>query len=246
MKLSQYGRISLIDIRTRYKSYIKQIIDYLNDTLGVFELKQIDLVKIKNNLSEKSSLEEFNKVWSPIGKLTLQRRAFLNMIHVNLFTYFEAFNKDFFLEVFLSNPKSLLKNSEAKKKGESDKILDYREILDFSTYEEIIFHMSYKQVEKYAYLNIDRFNRELKSKFDIDLSINFKNWDELRENYYRRNVVVHNKSRISKIYAFKMNCEDEIEHGLRSNPNYIKSVGNNIDKYIDFIYDKITAKFKLS
>ena len=230
MKLSQYGRISLIDIRTRYKSYIKQIIDFLNDTLGMFELKQIDLVKIKNNLSEKSSLEEFNKVWSPIGKLTLQRRAFLNMIHVNLFTYFEAFNKDFFLEVFLSNPKSLLKSSVAKKKGESDKILDYKKILDFSTYEEIIFHMSYKQVEKYAHLNIDKFNSELKSKFDIDLTINFKNWDELRENYYRRNVVVHNKSRISKIYAFKMNCEDEIGHGLRSNSNYIKSVGNNIDK----------------
>lgn len=241
MKLSQYGRISLIDIRTRYKSYIKQIIDFLNDTLGVFELKQIDLVKIKNYLSEKSSLEEFNKVWSPIGKLNLQRRAFLNMIHVNLFTYFEAFNKDFFLEVFLSNPKYLLKSSEAKKKGESDKILDYKEILDFSSYEEIIFHMSYRQVEKYAHLNIDKFNIELKSKFDIDLIINFKNWDELRENYYRRNVVVHNKSRISKIYALKMNCEDEIGHGLRSNSNYIKSIGNNIDKYIDFIYGKITA-----
>ncbi len=245
MKLSQYGRISLNEIRVRYKSYIKQIIDFLNDTLGVFELKQIDLVKIKNDLSEKSSLEEFNKVWSPIGKLTLQRRAFLNMIHVNLFSYFEAFNKDFFLEVFLSNPKSLLKSLEAKKKGESDKILNYKEILDFSTYEEIIFHMSYKQVEKYAHLDIDKFNKELISKFNIDLSKNFENWDELRENYYRRNAIVHNKSRISKIYAFKMNCEKNIEHGLRNDPKYIRNIRNNIDKYIDFIYDKISTKYKL-
>ena len=94
MKFSQYGRISLNDIRARYKSYIKQIIDFLNETLKVFELKQIDLVEIKNSISEKSNMEEFNKIWSSIGKLNLQRRAFLNIIHINLFAYFEAFNKD--------------------------------------------------------------------------------------------------------------------------------------------------------
>ncbi len=37
------------------------------------------------------------------------------------------------------------RSSKAIKKREKDKILNYREILEFSTYDEIIFHMAYKQ-----------------------------------------------------------------------------------------------------
>jgi len=246
MKLSQYGRISLIDIRARYISYIKQIIEFLNDTLQVFELKQNDLVEIKDNITIDSNQEKFEKVWSAIGKLNLQRRSFYDMIHISLFSYFEAFNKDFFLEVFLSNPESLLKSSEAIQKGETDKILSYREILELSNYEEIIFHMAYKQVEKYGHLDIDKFNRELKSKFNIDLSKEFVSWEEFRENYYKRNAIVHNKSRISNLYALKIGNKEKIGSKLRNNPDYIRNIRINLDKYIDFIYDKITTKFGLS
>lgn len=245
MKYSQYGNRSLTDIKDRYKSYIKQIIGFLSDTLQAFKLKQEDLVEIKDNITDHTNQEKFEEVWSALGKLNLQRRAFYDMVHINLITYFEAFNKDFFLKVYLSKPKLLLKKNKAIKKGEKDKMLDYREILNLSTYEEIVFHMAYEQVESYGHLNIDKLNDELVNKFDLDLSKNFDAWEELRENYYRRNVVVHNKSQVSKIYADKMGCPEEIGHGLRNNPKYIRGIRSNLDKYIDFIYDTITTKLNI-
>lgn len=244
MKFSQYGRRSLTDIKSRYKSYTKKMIDFLNETIVAFKLKQIDIVNIENSISDRTNKEELRKVGDAIGKLNLQRRTFLNMIHVNLFAYFEAFNKDFFLEVYLSKPESLLKTSKAIKKGEKDKALSYRKILEVSTYEEIIFHMAYKQIDNYGRLNIDDLNKELDNKFNTKLSKDFNAWKELRENYYRRNVIVHNKSQISEIYAFKMDCVEKIGQRLKNTPEYIINVKNNIDKYIDFIYENISMKFK--
>ena len=50
MKFSQYGHRSLTEIRTMYKSYIKQINEFFNETLEAFKLKQEDLVKIRNSI----------------------------------------------------------------------------------------------------------------------------------------------------------------------------------------------------
>lgn len=244
MKYSQYGNRALAEIKQRYKSYIKQIIDFFNDTIQAFKLKQDDLVEIKDSITNTGNQERFEEVWSAIGKLNLQRREFYNMVHINLFTYFEAFNKDFFLKVFLSNPKALLKKSEGLHRGQQDRSLKYSEILELSSYDEIKFHMAYNQVNNYGYLDIDDFNKELVNKFNIDLR-DFNAWEDLRENYYRRNAIVHNKSRISPLYADKMNCWENMGRGLRNSPKYIRSIKNTLDLYLDFIYDKITTKFNI-
>ena len=246
MKFSQYSNRSLTEIKDRYKSYIKQIIDFFNDTIQAFKLKQKDLVEIKDSITDPSNQEKFNEVWSAIGKLNLQRREFYNMIHINLFTNFEAFNKDFFLKVYFSKPELLLKKSAALQKGEKDRMLEFRDILKYSTYEEIIFHMAYEQVDNYGRLNIDGINNELKNKFKLDLTKDFDDWEDIKEKYYRRNVVVHNKSQVSKLYNDKTGKNERIGSKLRNNPKYIRSIRNNLDRYIDFIYDRITAKLGIS
>ncbi|MHA1489925.1 MAG: hypothetical protein ACTSRI_09735 [Promethearchaeota archaeon] len=67
----------------------------------------------------------------------------------------------------------------------------------------------------------------------------------MRENYYRRNAIVHNKSQVSHLYASKMDCVENIGLKLRNNPEYVRNVRNNINKYIDFIYNNISVKSDL-
>lgn len=42
-----------------------------------------------------------------------------------------------------------------------------------------------------------------------------------------------------------MDCAENIGKGLRNPPIYIRNLRNNIDKYIDFIYDNISMKYSL-
>ncbi len=249
MKYTQYGNRSLVDIKDRYKSYIKQILDFFNDIIETFAVKQEDLVRIKDSISDSiidtSNQEKFNNIWSAIGKLNLQRREFYNMVHMTLFAYFEAFNKDFLLKVYLLKPELLLKSSKALEKGEKDKSLDYRTLIDLTNYEEIIFHIANKQVDNYGRFDIDDLNEEFKKKFKFDIGKDLDVWEDLRENYYRRNVVVHNKGLISELYNDKMGKNERIGSKLRTNPKYIIAMGDNLYKYIDYLHDNITSKLKI-
>ncbi len=93
-------------------------------------------------------------------------------------------------------------------------------IKNLTSYEEIIFHIDYEQLDNYGHLDIDKLNNELKNRFGLDLSKDFNAWEDLRENYYRRNVIVHNKFQVSKIYNDKMSKNEGIGSKLKNNPNY--------------------------
>ncbi len=87
----------------------------------------------------------------------------------------------------------------------------------------------------------------LKDKFNINLKEEFEYWEQLRENYYRRNIIVHNDGKISSVYLKKLELSDkEINNELKCDDNYLGECCRNIQNYIDFIYSSIKKKFSLT
>ncbi len=161
----------------------------------------------------------------------------LKMGLIYFFSLFEAFNKDFFQTLFKFKPE-LMKTK--------DKHLNYEELLNFSDIDELYECIIQEEINSLGYLDIDQIAEILIGKFKINLKEDFEYWKQLRENYYRRNIIVHNDGKISEIYLRKMFLgKGQLNEELKCDIEYLRKCHNNIQSYLDFIDDSIRKKFNL-
>jgi hypothetical protein len=66
-------------------------------------------------------------------------------------------------------------------------------------------------------------------------------WEQLREIFYRRNIVVHNDGKINKEYTMKMKGGNEDEF-LSSDKVYVNKSILVFTEYGQFIFDKMVLK----
>jgi len=162
----------------------------------------------------------------------------LKMGLIYFFSLFEAFNKDFFQTLFKFKPE-LMKTK--------DKHLNYEELLDFSDIDELYECIIQEEINNLGYLDIDQIADTLMDKFKINLKEDFEYWKQLRENYYRRNIIVHNDGKISEIYLRKMLLgKDQLNVQLNCDIEYVWKCHNIITSYINFIDESIRKKFDLN
>lgn len=161
----------------------------------------------------------------------------LKMGLIYLFSLFEAFNKDFFQTLFKFKPE-LMKTK--------DKHLNYEALLNFSDIDELHECIIQEEINSLGYLDIDQIVDTLIDKFKINLKEDFEYWKPLRENYYRRNIIVHNDGKISEIYLKKMSLEKgQLNEELNCDIDYLWKCHDDIKSYMDFIDDSIRKKFNL-
>ncbi|MBA7678419.1 hypothetical protein ES703_86694 [subsurface metagenome] len=160
------------------------------------------------------------------------------MVHIYLIVLFEAFNKDFFTTLLSTKPNCM---KTASKK------LNYEEIIGFESIEELHEFLALQITDQFGRQNIDQFAKFVNTKFKLDVTSKFKDWNKLREKYYCRNLVVHNKSRVSNDYIKLINGfgPNDIDKELKIDYPYISDCINHIWKYIELIFEEIAIKFKL-
>ena len=125
-------------------------------------------------------------------------------------------------------------------------MLDNEYILQFKDIKDLHRSLSQNLTEKYGYYNIDELAGLILEKFNIDLRNNLECWANLRENYYRRNIIVHNDGKISELYLKKMSLgNDQLNQELNCDIEYLWKSHYDIQSYMDFIDDSIREKFKL-
>jgi len=211
-----------------------------NDYFWKTQSNQISLFHNKNEYlnSLNKRQDKFDKLgFDPFEKIDLINEYILKMSLIYLFSLFEAFNKDLFQILFFNEP--YLMKSKNKK-------LDYETILNFSDINELHEFLSHKEVEKYGYYDIDELSKLLVETFNINLEDDFEYWNELRENYYRRNIIVHNDGKVSRIYLNKLNLLDkELSKELSIDKFYIGDCCRNIKNYMSFISESIRKKFNI-
>ena len=163
-----------------------------------------------------------------------------NMSHIYLMTLFEAFNKDFFLDLLTNNPDVM--------KSRKEKGFSYEDLLNISSIDELRNFLVKPIISKVSFYNIDEFsNKFLKKYFNIDIENEYYRWVDLREKYYRRNIIVHNSGKISQIYIQKMKIKKgELGRVLQNDFLYIKECYKDVHRYISYICFRILEKFRLN
>lgn len=217
--------LSSEDYQKRYTEYLK-IIDQLE--------KSAEGTGIYLSEQHQDMLEKHREMRLNIPK----SEHLMNMTLVYLMALFEGFNKNLFLTLLMNKPEQM-KNRK--------KSINYERLLEFNSLEDLHKHLAEKITNELGYKDIDEFNNFLSEQYKIDLNNKFKNWEALRDNYYRRNIIVHNNGRISELCIKKLNILPDL---LNSKPimniDYLAEASNNIKTYMDFIFTSIKEKFKLN
>lgn len=161
------------------------------------------------------------------------------MIIVSCISIFEAFNKDFFKTLYTLRPENL--------KREEKVDFNYKELIEFRSIEALYEELARRKVDQFGRKSIDELAEELEKKHKFDLTKNFKKWKALREKYYRRNIIVHNKGEISKDFVEKIKDYNDTDIGkeLDLSIDYVEDCISNVWVYIEFIFEKIGNKNKL-
>ena len=156
---------------------------------------------------------------------------------IYFFSLFEAFNKDYFQELFIFKP-DLMKGK--------DKKVDLDNILHIKNIDDLHKTISQIQVDRFGYIDIDLFAIFILKKFKVDLENNLECWSNLRESYYRRNIIVHNDGKISEMYLKQLSLgNDQLNEELNCDIEYVWKCHYDIQAYMDFIDDSIRNKFNL-
>lgn len=253
-----------LTIKNKYIFLIKAVVELTNEisilkekqfTITEDEISSEEIQRIRNDyqelldwLNEKpyrgipieifKEISKIQKLHNSINKIQSQNELTLNMAQQYLIALFEAFNKDFLFEIYISSPKSM---------SSKDKKISYEEIFKHSSLNELIEMIASEETNEIGWLDIDKFSILIEKRFNINIVHDFSNWNQLRENYYRRNINVHNKGIISKIYATKLELDkNEIGNKLDMDISYIENCSNNIIKYIEYIFEKFKEKFNWS
>lgn len=183
----------------------------------------------------------WNEMFKKINKQFLgeKNNQLFKMIIVSCLSIFEAFNKDFFKTLYTLRPENL--------KREEKVDFNYKELIEFRSMEALYEELARQKVDQFGRKSIDELAEELKKKHKFDLIKNFKKWKALREKYYRRNIIVHNKGRVSKDFIEKIKDynDNDIGKELDLSFDYVEDCISNVWVYIEFIFEKIGSKNKL-
>ena len=195
---------------------------------SVYGNTDIKLEDLPADLSEKLNIQINHKP-------DTIKNYILKMGLITYFSLFEAFNKDYFQELYNNMPHLMKSKKNA---------LNAEDLLEFKTMEDLHKHLALKEVEKFGYLNIDEIADLLDNKFKIDLRKDLKSWLVLRESYYRRNIIVHTDGKVSITYLEKCPSEKlKLGQELLCDIEHIWKRHSDLQSYMDFIHKSIEKKF---
>ena len=162
-----------------------------------------------------------------LDKLHKRITHLVKMTLVYQFSFFEACLKDLFKKVYVYKPELLRSNS---------KNLSNKEIIDSETREELLIKMLDREVDWWGYQSIDKIAKRIKTRFNINLKRDFANWEELREAYYIRNIIVHNSGIINAVSCKKLGYDQSrIGEQLELQNKYIENIYTIIRENLIYI-----------
>lgn len=190
--------------------------------------------KFYNNFIE----GEIEKIHFLLTKIPIRIKSLLNMTHIYLITNYEAFNRDFFYEL-LKDRIELIKPYLNKLKKE----IELSDIIEFTNIKDLHSYLVEMYIEKLP-SNINAFSSIFLEKvFKIDIADSFPNWNSLRENYYRRNIIVHAKGRVNANYLKIIKpCNFKLGDIIENDLDYLESCFNNVHHYFSFIKQEVFNK----
>lgn len=166
---------------------------------------------------------KLNKIYDEIKSNKIGTNTTSKMIITYYFTLFEEFLKTLVFYMYKSRP-NMLKNKEKKFSSEI--------IMKFNSMDDFIESLIDQKVKRVGYNNIDQNCELFLKKFKIDIKKDFPRWEELREKYYRRNLIVHNQGEITEDYKKKIKKDLQ---NKEISPKYIENCYIEIDGLVQLL-----------
>jgi hypothetical protein len=164
--------------------------------------------------------------------LPIKKQSFLSeMALVYLVSKMESFIKDYTLELLLLRP-SMLRSGAS---------MAYEEMLSYNSMKALRRAIAQREVDALGYGSVDDVATYYQKKLNIEFS-KFPGWLALREQTYRRNLIVHNKGRVNDLYRKKVQVSSGGSH-VRTDMPYVESAVENILGFIEFFHQSVHQKF---
>lgn len=204
------------------------LIENLNEQFSKFVglLDMLDIVELKNGKFEKD-LTDYSEKIDRIGKLSNERG--LKKVYISLNPKSE-FDKRRYESIVRSQSTNIIRDMSLvyvvalfegflqnifqisfKKKPESlrtcQKNMTYEELLKFKDIDDAKSGIIEKEI-LIVNEDIEDVRKYIKRKFGIEIS-DFVNWEDFKERFYRRNVLIHNSGMPNKLYRLKTGYSGE-------------------------------------
>lgn len=144
-------------------------------------------------------------------------------------------------ENFLATAMSLAMTFKPDILKQSDKKLDYREIVAYDTIEGLLSSIINDEVEAVFFKDIEDINGYLKQKFNLNFSKR-PDWPKLKEIFYRRNLIIHNDLRPNDIYREKTGYKGKDDR-LDITEGYMVRAFRLFERYSNEVDKHFMAKF---
>jgi hypothetical protein len=223
-----------------FQNYDKQMIKSYSDLIksnAFNELEKKDISKIiRFHDKIDSNVHEYTKidVETEKGRETLYEfitfynlskhtpEFFREMSLVYLVSFFEKYLRDILIVVITRNLNAL----NLEKQIKIEEIIKFNDIIDLK--EKLIE----RELNDLFYKGIDDISKYLKGKFGIDLQ-NDSQWEEFRERFYKRNILIHNNGYPNDIYLKNIVTNDM--NKIKINDKYLEDSFTVFRKYSQLI-----------
>lgn len=196
-------------------------------------LSSIKEKKVKAKITKSKVLDIIHELfYSPIFENRF--KIFIRQMSlVYLITEFESFLEWNIASTFRHKPEIL------KSKG---KHISYEEMLNHKKVSDLIEYLIEKEIKQVLNLDIEEINSYLKKTFKgIDLA-KIKDWNDFKECFYRRHLIVHNNGMIDKKYCIKTGYSGKLT-SLTVDEDYLNNCLKLFEKYSEKIYKFFKKKF---
>lgn len=149
------------------------------------------------------------------------RRSSREMILVYLITIFEEFLSNVLKNLFMKRPE-ILKSSEKK--------VSYQEAFQCKTLNELLKHISEKEVKDLIGYDIEEFGKYLSKTHHLDLT-KHKEWKQFKEFFYRRHAIIHNYGFPDSKYIFKTGYKGNKDAWLETDKRYLDNAFRIFKEY---------------
>ncbi len=222
-------RMEFINIQTRYKEQVENIINFSEEIWNLTQnLRKEAYKKSHQDLSSDSEeiVENFRTLQESITKINDQIWQYMNMIAVNLIILFEAFNKDFLLEMYQLKPELLANN---------DKKYTSKQLLKFKTNRDIIHFLARNKIDLIGRRDLKWLKNRIRDITQIDISENFSEYKDLEKFYDLRNEIVHNQSILPEKFDENIQPVDADRRKISLEYNTLKKYSNVVKNYFNYI-----------
>jgi len=222
-------------VRTQGEKLLGQLFNYFDNSIKLkAETGQTSKFTIDTDKYDPEAINIVNRFLENMSKPPKYSIFLYKMAVTHSVSIFESFLQQFMINIFVFQPQKLASTPE--------RTVNFADILSYKSMPKLIEFMAVKRTKKIIDDGIDAIVEEFSKEIKIDLT-KFSGIRDLREIFYRRNVIVHNNGKTDSKYCNNISNHKPGEE-LRTDMAYVEKLFRLMGLTIEYIDKIASVKYK--